>query len=211
MKRKRTQEEKSPVELVEEAFQLLRIAPASCLAGYYLGTLPFVLVFLFFWSDMARSAFAHERLMAGVLGLSALFIWMKTWHGVFARQLLAHLCGEPAPRLTARWLLRIAAHQTIVQPLGLFILPISLALLAPLGWSYAFFTNATVFSGGPAGDLRGVLSMSWQQARLWVMQSHYVLFLFKLFGLFVFLNVMSVVMAVPFLLKVLLGDRKSVV
>ena len=185
MKRKRIQEEQGPVELVEEAFQLLRLAPGSSLAGYYLGTLPFVLAFLFFWSDMARSAFAHERLMVGVLGLSGLFVWMKTWHGVFARQLLARLCGEPPPRVTVGWLFRIAIYQTVVQPFGLFILPASLVLMIPLGWTYPFFTNVTVLSGEPMNNLRGLLAKSWQQARPWPMQNQFVILLFTLFGCFV--------------------------
>lgn len=205
MKRKRIQEEKGPVELVDEAFQLLRLAPGSSLAGYCLGTLPFLLSFLFFWSDMARSAFAHERLMIGVFGLSALFVWMKMWHAVFAQQLLARLCGEPAPRVTVAWLFRSAIYQTIVQPFGLFILPVSLALMIPLGWTYAFFTNVTVFSGGPVNNLRGLLSKSWQQARLWPMQSHYVIFHFTLFGLFVFVNVMVAIIGLPFLLQKFFG------
>jgi hypothetical protein len=205
MKRQRLQEEKGPVELVEEAFDLLRLAPGSALIGYYVGTLPFVLALLFFWSDMARSAFAHERLIPGVLGLSALFAWMKCWHGVFAGQLLARLCSEPPPRVRPSWLLRVALYQAIVQPIGLFLLPVALVLLAPLGWVYAFFTNVTVFSGGDAGNVRTLITKSWRQARLWSMQSHYLVFLFKLFGFFVFLNVMSAVMGVPFLLKTLLG------
>jgi hypothetical protein len=205
MKRQRLQEEKGPVELVEEAVHLLRLAPASALAAYGVGTLPFVLGLLFFWSDMARSAFAHERLIPGVIALSALFVWMKGWHGVFAGQLLARLCGEPPPRLRLRWLLSVAMYQAIMQPLGLFLLPVALVLLAPLGWVYAFFTNVTVFSGGDVPNVRTLISRSWRQARLWSMQSHYLVFLFKLFGLFVFLNVMSAVLGVPFLLKVLLG------
>jgi len=205
MKRKRLQEEKGPVELVEEAVHLLRLAPASALIAYYVGTLPFVLALLFFWSDMARSAFAHERLITGVCGLSALFVWMKCWHGVFAGQLLAQLCGEPPPRPRLSWLLRVALYQAIVQPIGLFLLPVSLVLLAPLGWVYAFFTNVTVFCGGEVRNVRTLISKSWRQARLWSMQSHYLIFLFKLFGFFVFLNVMSAVMGVPLLLKTLLG------
>lgn len=205
MKRKRLQEEKGPVELVEEAVHLLRLAPASALIGYYIGTLPFVLALLFFWSDMARSAFAHERLIAGVFGLSVLFVWMKCWHGVFAGQLLAQLCGEAPPRLRFSWLARVALHQAIIQPIGLFLLPVALVLLVPLGWVYAFFANATVFSGGEVENVRTLVAKAWRQARLWSMQSHYLVFLFKLFGFFVFLNVMSAVMGVPLLLKTLLG------
>jgi hypothetical protein len=205
MKRQRLQEEKGPVELVEEAVHLLRLAPGAVLIGYYVGTLPFILALLFFWSDMARSAFAHDRLIPGVCALSALFVWMKCWHGVFAARLLARLCGETPPHLTSRWLLRIAVRQAIAQPVGLFLLPVSLVLLVPMGWVYAFFANVTVFSGGEAPNIRTLISQSWRQARLHSMQSHYLVFLFKLFGFFVFLNVMSAILGVPFLMKMLLG------
>jgi len=204
MKPKRIQEEKGSIELTEEAFHLLRRAPGSCLIGYFIGTLPFILALLYFWSDMARSAFAEERLLTGTLVLSGLFIWMKCWHAVFAQQLLSLLCGEPLPVLKLSWLLRTALFQAIVQPLGLFILPVSLVLLVPTGWTYAFFTNATVFSGNTT-DLRTLLKKSWRQARLWAMQSHYLIFLFKLFGFFVFLNVMMAIIGVPLLMKTLLG------
>jgi hypothetical protein len=204
VKQKHPQQEKNPVELVEEAFQLLRQAPGPILVFYYLGTLPFMLALLYFWSDMARSPFAAGNLLTGTLGLTALFVWMKCWHAVFAQQLLASLCGEPAPRLTVAHLLRTAVHQAIVQPFGLFLLPAALALLVPLGWVYAFFTNATVFSS-TAPDIRTLVRHSWQQARLWPLQSHYLVFMFKLFGFFVFLNLLCGVMAVPALIKVLLG------
>jgi hypothetical protein len=204
MKLKRNQDEKGAIELTEEAFHLLRSAPSACLIGYFIGTLPFVLGLLYFWSDMARSAFAEERLVPGTFALCGLFLWMKCWHAVYAQQLLAHLCGEPPPALTVPLLLKAALHQAIIQPIGLFILPISLALLVPTGWTYAFFTNATVFSG-TAPDLRTLIGKSWKQARLWSMQSHYLVFLFKVFGLFVFLNIMSAVMLVPILMKTFLG------
>ena len=60
MKPKRLKDEKPPIELIEEALALLRCASVSAWGAYCVGTLPFVLAFLYFWSDMARSAFAHE-------------------------------------------------------------------------------------------------------------------------------------------------------
>src|SRR5438094_561854 len=88
---KQLQQGQGAFELIEQAFHLLRLAPASILAGYYLGTAPFVLCALFFWSDMSRSAFAEQRLAGGALGLALLFFWMKTWQAIFA----------PAKRLRA--------------------------------------------------------------------------------------------------------------
>lgn len=204
MKPDRSQEEKAPVELIDEAFHLLRRTSAPAVAAYCVGTLPFVLALLYFWSDMARSAFASERLLAGTFGLSLLFLWMKTWQAIFVAHLLSHLCGEETPRLELRGFLRTALYQTILQPLGLFLLPLSLLLLAPTGWVYAYFANATLFSN-TAPDLRTLHRQSWEQAKLWAVQSHVTLFLFKLFGLVVFINVMLALAGGPWLLKMLLG------
>jgi hypothetical protein len=204
-RRKRSLEEKPAIELIEEAFQLLRRAPAGALAGYFVGSLPFVLGLLYFWSDMARSAFAEERLVTGSLAMTLLFIWMKAWQSLYAHQLLTRLCGEPAPRWSLKRLLRAALYQTIVQPAGLIILPIALPLIVPFGWAYPFFTNATVFAAGEVPDVKTLVRKSWQQARLWPMQSQSVIFSFKFFGFFVALNLFVVVYAVPFLMKSLLG------
>jgi hypothetical protein len=205
MKRQRRQEERPALEIVEEAFHLVRHGSTAALTAYYLGSLPFVLAALFFWSDMAHSAFASERLTLGSLGLTFLFLWMKTWQGVAAQLWMAGVNGKPGPAWKPRWLLRIAFHQAAVQPFGLFLLPVCLALLAPFGWVYAFFANATVFSGTASPDLRALLQRCWRQAMLWPLQNHYALSLFQLFGVFVLLNLLTGVLAVPFLMKSLLG------
>jgi hypothetical protein len=204
-RRKRSHEEKPATEVIEEAFQLLRRAPASALAGYFVGSLPFVLGLLYFWSDMARSAFAEERLLTGSLAMTMLFIWMKAWHSLYAHHLLTRLCGEPAPRWSFKRFLRAALYQAIVQPAGLIILPVALPLILPFGWTYPFFTNATVFAAGDMPDIKTLVRKSWQQARLWPMQSQYAIFAFKFFGFFVFLNLIAVVYVVPLLMKSLLG------
>ena len=198
-------EEQNPYELIEEAFYLLRRAPASVWAAYYLGGLPFVLGLLFFWSDMARSAFAAERLFSGSLALTAGFVWMKMWQGIFARHLLALLCGESAPTWRLRWLGQTALVQAFIQPFGLFLLPLSLAVMFPFGWVYAFFTNLTVFSGGEHPNIRSLLERSWRQARLWPMLNHHLLFNLVLFCLFVFANLYLALLSFPFLLDRLLG------
>src|SRR6185503_3700557 len=124
MKRPRTFEQgKGPFELIEEVFHLLRLAPAATLATYYLGSLPFILGLLYFWSDMSRAAFAEQRLMGGTIGMTLLFVWMKCWQAAFAQQLKAQLCGEPAPRWNFARLSRLVLVQIILQPSGLFLLP----------------------------------------------------------------------------------------
>src|SRR2546425_133599 len=202
---KQLREGKGAVELIEEAFHLLRLAPASTLAGYYLGSLPFVLLVLFFWSDMSRSAFAEQRLAAGAFALALLFFWMKTWQAVFAQDLLSRLCGEAAPSWTVlRWL-RVGLTQAILQPSGLFFIPIALVTMVPFGWTYAFYQNVTALGDGQERDLREVFKRAWRQAKLWPGQNHYTLLLFKPFSILVFVNLISAALAIPYLLHNLLG------
>ncbi|HXJ75060.1 MAG TPA: DUF4129 domain-containing protein [Candidatus Dormibacteraeota bacterium] len=198
-------EEHNPYELIEEAFYLLRRASGPAWAAYYLGSLPFVLGLLYFWSDMARSAFAADRLFPGSIALTAGFIWMKAWQGVFARHLHASLCGEPPPVWRWRWWTRTAIFQAFLQPPGLFLLPVSLVLMIPFGWLYAFFSNATVFSGVENANARFLIQRAWRQARLWPMLNHNLLFNLVLFCLFVFANLYGAVLAFPFLLDRFLG------
>jgi hypothetical protein len=199
------QSEKPPFELIEEAFHLVRLAPMSALAAYYLGSLPFVLGLLFFWSDMSRSAYAEQRFIPGVLGLTGLFVWMKAWQSHYCRQLLARLCGEPAPGWTLRSFLQTAIYQTVVQPAGLFLLPVTLVFMVPFGWTYAFFTSATVIHGDANPSLRAALARTWRQTLLWPMQNNTVITLFTLFGVFVFANLLTALLGVPLLMKTLLG------
>ena len=91
---------KSAVDLYEEAVYLLKRAPASALAAYYAGSLPFVLGFLFFWADMSQSAFAYDHCAPAALGLALLFTWMMYWQAIFVRELDAELSGAPAPAST---------------------------------------------------------------------------------------------------------------
>ena len=196
---------KPALELVEEASYLLRAAPRGALLGYLAGSLPFVLGLLYFWSDMSRGAYADQRLAVSAFGMAILFVWMKLWQAIFVRQLLAHVCRETPPRWTASRLLDAALLQTILQPTGLFLLPIALVAMLPFGWTYAFYQNATLFSTSDAPSLKKVFQKSWEQALLWPLQNHTVLLVFKGFALFVLLNLAAAILALPFLLKLLLG------
>src|SRR5437762_2064002 len=90
------------LDVIEEAFHLLRLASLPMLLAYYIGAVPFVLGVLYFWSDMSRGAFADERLGAETAGLALLFFWMKTWQAIFARRLRAQITGYAPPRLTLK-------------------------------------------------------------------------------------------------------------
>ncbi|HUT54894.1 MAG TPA: DUF4129 domain-containing protein [bacterium] len=171
MAKKRTRQDgQGPLELIEEVFHLLRRAPANVLALYYIGAMPFVIGLLYFWADMARSGLAYSTLPRGALALTALFIWMKAWQTAFGRGLWALVSGEPVPVLTASRMLRVAARQTMVQPSGLFILPIALLTALPFPRVYAFYQGLCVLDNGDE-DLPSLLRRSSELSRLWPRQN----------------------------------------
>jgi hypothetical protein len=199
----RTQTERGALEIIEEAFHLLRMAPLSLLLTYYLGAVPFVLGLLFFWSDMSRGAFADDRLAMETVTLAILFVWMKTWQAFFSRQLTGQITGRPPDKLTLTQIVGGIVTQTILQPSGLFLIPLAVLLLFPIAWVYSFYQNVTALGG--FDDPRKAFAKAARYSMTWPRQNHYIVFLFKGFGFFVFLNVVAGVVAVPFLLATLLG------
>jgi len=201
----RRQQGLGAIELIEQAIHELRAAPPATLASYYLGALPFVLALLFFWADMSRSAFANQHLAGAALGVAALFLWMKFWQAVFARNLRAAFAGEPPPPLGFRQCWRIFIAQTALQPSGLFLLPLALLVALPAAWTCAFYQNLTALGASEAGDVRSAIMRAARQSALWPRQNHVLLAILFAFGFYVFLNWTLVCLALPFLARTLLG------
>jgi len=177
MKRKsRDRGGKSAVDILEEATHLLR-ANTSLLAPYYFGSLPFILGLLYFWTDMSTGADAWRHCSEASWGLTLLFIWMKTWQGLYARRLLERIRGEASSGWGLRRMMRAAAIQTAIQPWGLLILPIAFIIMLPFPQAFAFFQNASLIGSGDEGNLRAVVQKSWRQASLWPMQNTLILWL----------------------------------
>jgi len=188
---------KGALELIEEATHLLRLLPLNYFASYYLGTLPFILGFLYYWADMSRNAFAHEHIVEGAFIVSLLFLWMKCWHVVFTNQLRGYIAHEPSTVWKARRILRVIIIQAAIQPSGLFVLPVALIAMLPFGWSCAFYQNVTFFGNGETGSIRGVFKQSWQHAKLFPRQNHIIISIISIFGLFVFLNLSLIIFLIP--------------
>ncbi|MEK6697432.1 MAG: DUF4129 domain-containing protein [Nitrospirota bacterium] len=196
---------KPAVELIEEAVHLLRRSAGRLLTPYYAGSLPFLLGFLYFWADMSRGANAWQHGAGEAFFVSALFIWMKCWHTVFARRIREQLTGEPTRPWTIRSALRMATLQTAIQPTGLVLLPLALIITLPFGWLYAFYQNITVFGDGETGGVRAIFRKARVTAALFPAQNHAALAILFLFGFFVFLNLTMVLAILPRLLHMLFG------
>lgn len=204
MKRGAQRCQRPAIQLLEEVVHLLRLSPLAVLAPYYLGSFPFVLGFLFFWTDMSQSAFARGRLASGALVLAVLFFWMKFLQTIFVRGLLTRISGRPSPPWNWPGLFHAAVGQVILQPAGLFLLPIAVIVTLPFGWVYAFYQNVTVL-GSSERDWRNLRREAWRQAQIWPAQNHLLLAFLSVAALFIWLNLGLACFMIPHLLKMLIG------
>jgi hypothetical protein len=177
MKRKsKGRDGKSAVDILEEAMHLLR-ANAFLLVPYYVGSLPFILGLLYFWTDMSTGADAWRHCSEASWGLTLLFIWMKTWQSLYTRRLLGRIRGEASPPWGLSRMLRAVAIQTAVQPWSILILPVAFIIMLPFPQALAFFQNVSLMGSGDGDDLRAVVQKSWRQALLWPMQNTLIIWL----------------------------------
>lgn len=190
--------------LTERAVHLLR-RESGALAEYYIGTLPFILGLLFFWSDMSRNPYAEFYCAPAAGGLALLFVWMKLWHARFCRRLWVALNHAPPEAWPWRRLWQTALRQAALQATGLVVLPIAAVIMFPMAWSYAFYQNGSVLDGPENSGLKSLCKEAWRQALPWPGQNHLLLTIISAFGLLVLLNVAIGLMMLPYLLKWLLG------
>jgi hypothetical protein len=173
--------------------------------AYYIGTLPFVLGLLFFWSDMSRNPFARWYCGPAAAGLALLFVWMKLWQARFGWHLGTMLQGEKAPPWTPGQWAAVAARQAGLQATGWIVLPLAALIALPLGWAYAFYQNLTAMDGPQQPKLSVLVAGARDQAALLPGQNHLMLTVMTLFGLVVLANMVIFLVLVPHLLQRLLG------
>ncbi|MBI5725997.1 MAG: DUF4129 domain-containing protein [Planctomycetes bacterium] len=193
------------LEMLEEAFHVLRNAPVSAWICYCAGSFPFIAAFVYFWIDMSHSALARGRLGGLACVLVCLYAWMKCWQSVFTWIIHRRLGGPAGPRWGLRRILRLAAIQTALQPLSLLAVPASICLVLPAGWAIAFFHSVGVYGDGSDGRLMPVIAKSASAARAWFGQNLAAMLVLSLFWLAVLVNIAAAGVFLPYLLKVLFG------
>ena len=199
----------SALDQIDEAALRLRLAPLGTLGVYYAGSVPFVLALLYFWTDMGRNPDAPRDAPGAALGMTALFLAMKTAQAVFAARLRAQFARRADAPWTLARLGRVALVQSLLQPAGLFLLPLAAVLTIPLGWVYAFYANVTVLGGGQEATVsaRAVCVRAARHALRDARGNHLGLGILSLLGLFAWLNLVAATLLLPQLVKIFTGEE----
>ncbi len=192
--------EPSAIELIEEAVQLLRRAPAGVLAVYYLGAVPFVLGLLFFWAHATWFRPTGATIAWSALGLVGLFAVMKTAQAEFCARLLAQRLGAAAPAWSGRRGAGLAVAQLRLQPWLALVLPFAALLVVPFGWVFAYAQSATVLGDEPSAH-----DEAWAQAKLRPEQNYLGLLLIAVLAGGSWINLAAAFYALPWLANRLLG------
>lgn len=209
MRKDRRRKGHGAIELLEQSAATLRHAPAAVIGSYCVGTLPFILGLLYFWTDMSKSPFAEKHLFQAAAGMSLLYIWMKAWQSIFAVRLAAFVGGEPAPSFTLRRIMKLTAQQAAWQPFSLFVLPAASLVLLPFGWAYAYFQNLSLTGDGEQPGFTGPSRKAWKMASLWSTQNHAILALYSLLWLVVFLNIGTTIAFLPEVIRMFTGIESA--
>lgn len=202
MRRRRGKTGGGPIDRIDEALHLLRRLPIEILVFYFLGAVPFCLVFLFFWTDLSQGPVAPQRIAEAAMGAALAYIWMKFWHAFFASRVREWITGDRRQKWSPGRVWRVLVAQTFIQPWGLLLKPVSLIVPFFFVPVYAFFSIVTAEGGSGAGVSK-LFSRAASQSVSNVRDVYQVVFLLILFAVFVFLNVVTLILVGPYLLQVL--------
>ncbi len=200
----KVQKIKSALEIVEEASFVLKHHFSAILPLYYIGTLPFVLAFSYFWTDMSHSAFAKDHIIPESLLLAILFVWMKCWHALFCRKMLSIIRIQSAPVFSIKQLLKIISSQSFFSASAVIIMPLAMITTIPFGWVFAFYQNISIADKGKRAT-KELINRAWESATIWPGQNHIILSIISVITVLIFFNMGIAVYILPYLLKTLLG------
>ncbi|MBU2430749.1 MAG: Dyp-type peroxidase, partial [Proteobacteria bacterium] len=196
------------LDIIEQAFYLLKKMPAQILFLYYLGTMPFIVGILYFFNDMSKNAFAGQYCLSASLGLVFLFVWCKFWQAAFCTRTYWFIGEYPKRAWSLGSVLQIITTQTIVHASALIILPLASFILVPFAWVFAMY-QMVLIQDAPDTGIKAQLKKEFTAATHHTFVNHILITVLYLFELFVFLNIAIAIYTLPFLTKSLFGVESS--
>lgn len=205
---RRRRSETGVVQILEEAFHLLRSVGPGAFWTFYLGAVPWAVGLLYFVADMSRSSLAGRDAAFAAIVLALLYFWMRYCQALFCARLWDRLSPGrlPASGRFARF--GAVSALFLLQSLQAPLLAIGLFFAIPLGWILAAQQNfaalaLTIDHGGK--PLRSLLSTGVRYSHVDWAQNHGILLVFLFVSLFTWVNVVGACLFVPSMAKAIFG------
>lgn len=167
----------SAFELIEKSLSLLRVEGLSLFPIYWLGGFPFLLLFLFFWSDMSQNSFAEESLSFYSILLTGTYFWMKFWQTAFMRAVRYRILNQQIPQWSWKEKSWAILFQGFVQPTQWIVLPIAKILMIPFGYCHAFYETLHLTGDGCDRSFKNVLHKTWGASKEAPQQNHLLIWM----------------------------------
>ncbi|MBN1983775.1 MAG: hypothetical protein JW795_19730 [Chitinivibrionales bacterium] len=184
--------EQSAVELLEQSAAILKSAPFPLLGTYFLGSVPFIIAFLYFLADMTKGAFAASYCAQASLCIAGAYLWMKWWHRRFCLLSIEIISKNK----TRSGTLADYIYCIVVQSFGLFLMPIAALLTFALPAMYGFCAYACMV--GKKKTLGLFLQHCYTNALLWQKQAIVLLGILMLLWFVLFVNTVIVFSSIPY-------------
>ena len=202
-------EASGPVTLVEEATHLLRRASLETLLCHWIGSVPFAVALLVFWTQLTHPPLSDAACAAESLGLALLLVWMNCWRSVFTGRLYRDLSGAVDTPWTGKRGWRLIANQAFLGATKLVVLPIALLSVFPLANVVAFYRSVPVLADRQDLNPFGLVAKARRIAARGTAQCWLLQFLLVLFGMVAMLNVALTLIILPQVTKMLTGYESA--
>ena len=188
------QKERSSLQILEEAFHLLRSSDLKYFLILFLGSTTFAGGLLFFIADMSRSELARETVFPSSLGVTALYFWMRFCQVKFCEGLWRTLNHSSSESISGISKFRNLSALLLMQALHMPLMLAGLLFVIPLGWIVATLQNFAVLAftnDFGRRSFRGLLKASLRNSHYEWGQNHGILVVLLFVSLFVWLNVVG--------------------
>lgn len=205
---KRRRSERGVVQLLEEAFHLVRTAGTRSFLTYYLGAVPWSVGLLYFVADMSRSSLAARDAAFASLALAGLWLWLRRCEARYCARLRARLDPGGEIRLGPRETFRALAALWFAQAFRAPLLLLGILFAVPFCWAFATRQNFAVLALVEApGErpLRRLLSRSVSLSHDQWAQNHGIVAVFAFVALFTWVNLVATCLFLPTLVKSFFG------
>lgn len=207
-RKKRRQNETGALQILEEAFHLLRTTDLRNYWALYLGMVPFAIALMVLVADMSRRSGEDGTIaiLSAILVLS--YFWMRFCQAKFCAGLWETISpGIVEPLKTGRKFPRLAAYWCIQAFHGPLVI-VGLFLAIPFGWIIAALENSSVLvltRDDSDSPLRSLVNDSLRYSNYQWAQNHGILLTFFFVTLFSWMNLVGTCLVIPMLAESIFG------